>query len=161
LIRYKGFDLLAQALQPISRDSRWTLTIVGSGPLEAEVRRAFSDWAQVTLVLGWQPRDQIERLLTEHDLLLCPYVEASQSGVVAEALAVGLPSAVMPVGALPEQVGRGRGGLVANDTTAAALARLLQAVLDNPALLMEVSAGALSLFQERRNARVAPALFYG
>lgn len=145
LLPYKGLDLLAEALRPLNAVPHWRLTVAGSGPLEADVRRAFGGWPQVDLELGWLPDHRITELLSSHHLLLCPYTEASQSGSVAHALSWAMPSLVMPTGALPEQVGFGAGGLVAETMDAASFRRSLQSVLDHPARLVDLSRGAAAL----------------
>jgi glycosyltransferase involved in cell wall biosynthesis len=151
LLPYKGLDLLLQALQPLKSDPRWQLTIAGSGPLEPEVRKAFSDWPQVDLELGWISDQRTAELYAGHHLLLCPYKEASQSGVIAEALSWAMPSLVMPAGALPEQIGHGAAGLIAETGDAAGFRRALASALDHPELLSTLSHGAATLLAERRD----------
>jgi glycosyltransferase involved in cell wall biosynthesis len=58
-----------------------------------------------------------------------PYSEASQSGVLPQALASGVLVVATPVGGLPEQLGSG-GGILATEVSAAALAAAMAAVLD-------------------------------
>ncbi len=151
LLPYKGLDLLIQALGPLKGDSRWRLTLAGSGPLESEVRRAFAEWPQVDLELGWIPDQRMDELFSSHHLLLCPYKEASQSGVIAEALSWALPSLVMPAGALPEQIGYGIAGLVARTGDAEGFRDALTSVLDAPEVLAPLSQGSVALLAERQS----------
>jgi glycosyltransferase involved in cell wall biosynthesis len=151
LLPYKGLDLLVQALQPLKADPRWRLTIAGSGPLAPEVRKAFAQWPQVDLELEWITDERTAELFSSHHLLLCPYGEASQSGVIAEALSWAMPSLVMPIGALPEQIGNGTAGLIAQTGDAEGFGRTLQSVLDRPNSLAALSRGAAALLVERRS----------
>ena len=153
LIPYKGLRLLAEALEPLRSHPNWQLTIAGSGPLEPEVRKLFGEWGQVTLELGWISNDRISELFLNHHLLVCPYVEASQSGVVAQALTWAMPSLVMPTGALPEQVGFGAAGLVAGTPDADGLRRSLRTLIEEPCRLPELSRGAAALLAERHRNR--------
>jgi glycosyltransferase involved in cell wall biosynthesis len=152
LIPYKGLDLLAHALTPLRNRTDWSLTIAGSGPLESEIRNVFESWPQVDLELGWISDDRTAELFSNHHLLLCPYVEASQSGVVAQALTWALPSLVMPAGALPDQIGGKVAGTVAEATTADAFRLALERILERPDSLEEFSRGAAKLIAERQAA---------
>jgi glycosyltransferase involved in cell wall biosynthesis len=150
LLPYKGLDLLATALEPFRDNLNWRLTVAGSGPLETEVEKAFVDWPQVDLRFGWVSHDETAELFSAHDLLLCPYVEASQSGVVAQAMSWAMPSLVMPRGALPEQIGFGVAGIVAERADADGFSQALRSVLGRPDLLTGLSQGAADLLAERQ-----------
>ncbi len=139
LLPYKGLNLLADALEALRANPGWRLTIAGSGSLEAEVRRLFEAWPQVRLELGWVSDQRAQELLSDHHLLLCPYVEASQSGVVVQAMSWAMPSLVMPTGSLPEQIGFGRAGLVSPTADADGLRECLQTILERPESLTELS----------------------
>jgi glycosyltransferase involved in cell wall biosynthesis len=153
LLPYKGLDLLARALEPFRRTQNWRLTVAGSGPLEADVRRAFADWPQVELRLGWVSQEETAKLFSTHDLLLCPYIEASQSGVVAQGMSWGMPSLVMPTGALPEQIGFGRAGIVAERADADGFGQALRPVLERPTSLTTFAQGAAALLAEHQASR--------
>ncbi|MDF2811797.1 MAG: glycosyl transferase, group 1 [Microvirga sp.] len=135
LLPYKGLDVLAQALDPLRAMPTWRLTIAGSGPLEAEVRRIFGNWPQVHLELGWVSDLRAAELFAGHELLVCPYTA----------------SLVMPTGALPEQVGFGSGGLVAETSDAAGFREALLSLLAQPDRLDELSRGAAALLAQRQN----------
>ncbi|MBK9340417.1 MAG: glycosyltransferase [Rhodoferax sp.] len=47
--------------------------------------------------------DELSQLLSEHDVSVLPYIEASQSAVAIDALWAALPAVATPVGALPKQ----------------------------------------------------------
>ncbi len=151
LLPYKGLDLLAEALQPLKADPRWRLTIAGSGPLASDVREAFGQWPQIDLKLEWITDQRAAELFASHHLLLCPYGEASQSGVIAEALTWAMPSLVMPTGALPEQIGHGAAGVIAPTMDAEGFRQGLRSILDQPSSLGALSRGAAALLVERRH----------
>jgi glycosyltransferase involved in cell wall biosynthesis len=146
LLEYKGLDTLAEALKPFRDRDDWRLTIAGNGSSRDFVIKAFKEYRQVDLSrLDWLLEAEVDELFEAHDVLLCPYSEASQSGVIAEACGIGMPSVVTPVGALAEQAGYGTAGWVARSSTPAALAESLRQVLDDRESYSSKSAGALAL----------------
>ena len=149
MIAYKGLDLLAAALERIASRDDWRLTIAGHGPaLTDEVLARFSHRQIEAVRTEWLSDDELDHLIAGCDVLLAPYIEASQSGVVAQALARGKPCVVTPVGALPEQVGGGRAGWIADSATPDAFARALTQALDDHAARAAKSAEAIQLSQE-------------
>lgn len=145
LLPYKGLALLAEALAPLRNDRTWRLTVAGHGPESAEVRALFAGFPQVALRLEVLREEDVDALIRDHDVMVCPYLEASQSGVIAEALYQGMPCLVTPVGGLPEQIGLDRGGVVAEAASPEALTQAVRGLLADPASISRLSAGALDL----------------
>jgi glycosyltransferase involved in cell wall biosynthesis len=153
LLAYKGLDILATALREFRDRDDWRLTIAGSGKERDFVLQAFAAFPQVDLSrLELILEDDIDPILDRHDILICPYREASQSGVLAEAMSFGLPALVTPVGALPEQIGYGRAGWIARHATAPGLAAALRTMLDGRAEYAARSAEALAMTPDRPGA---------
>ena len=148
LLTYKGLGLLCDAIGKLGERQDWSLTVAGTGPLEDFCRERFGVHPRCRTELGWLPRERFVEILDEHDVLLCPYLEASQSGVIPEALARGLAVIATPVDGLPEQVGFGRFGLIADRVNATAFTREMCRVLDDPALLGHLTAIGLDVAQE-------------
>lgn len=147
MIAYKGLDLLAGACRLLADRDDWDLTIAGDGPLAGEVRRDFAGLGQVNLdYLRYISEAEVDALLMGADVMLCPYRDASQSGVVVEATLTGMPSIVSPSGALPEQVDHGKAGYVMAEMSAAALAAEMRQVLEDRAGLAAKSAEVLAFW---------------
>ena len=72
---------------------------------------------------------------------MCPYTNASQSGVVLTAFAFGCPVVATDAGGLPEYVADGVSGLVVPAGDDAALAEALIRCLSEPELLASLRAG--------------------
>lgn len=111
LVAYKGLDVLVRAM-PYLPPEGWSLTIAGDGPERAMAQREFGAHVKVHLQLHWHDAQMIESILCEHDVLLCPYTEASQSGVIEAAKAAGVRVLAFDVGGLREQIENGAYGHV-------------------------------------------------
>jgi hypothetical protein len=90
----------------------------------------------VTVEQRWVPEDDIPTVFEESDVIVLPYREASQSGILVSALAHGVPVVATPVGGLREQL--------APAATGSALAEALATLLSDPGLYARCSAGALA-----------------
>jgi glycosyltransferase involved in cell wall biosynthesis len=148
LVRYKGYRRLAAALDLVPNDLAFEVTIAGDGPDRAEVERLFSRRPSVRLALRWHAPEEQAALFREHDVLLCPYDEASQSGVLCDALAHAVPTIVTRVGALPEQIGHDRAGVVLGDMSPQTLAVAMADVIRGRFNYEAASAGCLTLLRE-------------
>ncbi len=130
LATYKGLDLLAQSWNRNSFREAVALHVVGSGN-EEELRSIREAGARVEN--RWVPDDEIESYLQGTRLIVLPYREASQSGVITLARAARIPVLATSVGGLPEQIGDG-GRCVGEHEFASELERLLA----SPAELAEM-----------------------
>lgn len=128
---YKGVELFLEALTLLS-GREIEARIVGDGTSLALVG-VLRD-SRVDFRRGWQS----ERELVEHldwcDLVIAPYVEASQSGIVALALDRWRPVVATPVGGLPEQVAHGKTGLIASEISGRAIANAIDLFMADPEL---------------------------
>jgi glycosyltransferase involved in cell wall biosynthesis len=96
---YKGLAVLAEAMTDV-----WAavpdaeLIVAGRGPAAAQV----PEDPRIRRLFGYIPEEDVDGLFREASLVAAPYTEASQSGVVALAVARGIPAVVSDQGALPE-----------------------------------------------------------
>lgn len=98
---YKGLGVLMEAMRLIW-DARpeVELVVAGRGPAEGELL----DDPRIHRLIRYVTEDEIPGLFRDARLLVAPYTEGSQSGVVSLACARGVPSVVSDVGALPALV---------------------------------------------------------
>ncbi|MCC6787489.1 MAG: glycosyltransferase family 4 protein [Hyphomonadaceae bacterium] len=146
MINYKGTDILANALPLVGGRNDWCLTIAGHGPaLTPELVSRLSQPQVESIKAGWLSEAEIADLFARHDVLLAPYRSASQSGVIAQAMAAGLPCVVTPVGGLVEQIGAGGGGWISEAATPVAFAAALTDALDDDTNRKTKAEGAIAL----------------
>jgi glycosyltransferase involved in cell wall biosynthesis len=107
---YKGIDVLLDAWRAADLDAE--LWIVGMPRMDIAPLRATSPPA-----VRWVPRfvadDEIAAYFRRADLVVLPYREIDQSGVLFTALAFGRPLLLSAVGGFPEVAGHGAAALVA------------------------------------------------
>jgi glycosyltransferase involved in cell wall biosynthesis len=149
ILPYKGIGLLADAFRLVSQRHQVELRIVGQGHDPA--LDDLADRPDVRVDARWIPEREITEILAQTDIVVTPYTEASQSGVIPMAYALGLPIVTTPVGGLVEQVEDGVTGILAKDLSAIALANALSKIITDPALYEHCSGGALSASRETLN----------
>ena len=139
----QGDWVLLDAFGQITRESEHdvVLTIAGSGdlqPYESELSKI----AGLDVRNKWLSDSEFGQLIHSHDVLILPYLEASQSGVIAAAHGAGKPVVAFSVGGISEQIDHGVNGLVAADRTPEGLAREVLRLADNQQLLAKLQEGA-------------------
>ena len=111
--------LLLGVLRELRRHS-FTLTIVGAGPLEADLRRgvrALGLEAQVDFT-GWLQPDRLREALRASDVFLSTAMRESFGIAALEARAVGVPVIAMRDSAVADFIDHERSGLLAGDDDA-------------------------------------------
>jgi glycosyltransferase involved in cell wall biosynthesis len=144
ILPYKGLDLLLEAYRIVKAQCPGSaLIIAGQGNLDAFAGQ-LCGLADVSTENRWIAEEEIGEFFEQADIVVLPYTEASQSGVVAVAFSKGIPTVATPVGGLRDQVRDGVTGVLASDVTPEALARAILRLATDQELYRTVSAGALA-----------------
>lgn len=145
IMTYKGLPILAEAGRLAKKAlPQLKLVVAGRGPALDDVRPDFAD-DHVELLDYFIPDKDVAQLFLDAEVVVLPYIEASQSGILALAAAFGRPVIVTDVGALGEIVRSTGMGLVVPPSDAEALSEAIGRVLSEPDLagkLSEASAEA-------------------
>ncbi|MBC8450483.1 MAG: glycosyltransferase [Chloroflexi bacterium] len=125
-----------------------SLVLAGPGSLEALWPRPLPTGVEVRnrLIGDEESLDLFRRC----GLLALPYLDATQSALVAAAYFFRKPVLVTRTGALPEYVQDGRTGWVVEPGDAAALADCLAEALAGPARLARMGAAGRAWYDEQR-----------
>jgi glycosyltransferase involved in cell wall biosynthesis len=158
LIEKKGFADLIDAIATLrDRGRHVRLTIVGEGPLEADLCdrvRSRQLGGQVSL-LGARPQDRVVELMHRHTIMALPCVvgtDGNRDGlptVLLEAMAAGLPVVSTSVTGIPEIVENGRSGLIVEPHRPDGLAAAIATLLDDPGLRARIARAARRRVCER------------
>ncbi len=130
LLPYKGLDLLADALALLLPRPDVEIRIVGFGPESAPLA-ALRGLPGVSVENRWVPEDEVGALIAWSDAVVLTHREASQSGVVAAAVAAGRWVVATRVGGLAEQLAGQQAALICS-VDARAIAQALLRLLDDP-----------------------------
>lgn len=123
---YKGLRYLLEAMPLIHERTGARLFVVGefyeeSGPY-MELVRTLGIADIVTFVDRYVANEEVGDFFAASDLVVLPYVSATQSGIVQISLAFDRPVVVTAVGGLPEVVAEGKTGFVVPPEDSQALA---------------------------------------
>jgi glycosyltransferase involved in cell wall biosynthesis len=151
ILPYKGLSLLLEAYGILHRQGvNVELDIVGSGDT-SPYRAMLQDVAGVSLNNKWLEDAEIDHALRRADVMILPYLEASQSGVAVAATTAGVPIIATPVGGLAEQVIDGKTGLLTQGISGHHLAATIKRLLEEPGLYEHCSIEALHHAQTELN----------
>jgi len=146
LERYKGLGVLAEAARRTGR----RVCIAGPGPVRNAMKAVPEPWpGNLDLRNRLVGDSEAIDLFRRCGVVVLPYLEASQSALVAAAHFFRKPVIVSRVGALPEYVEEGVTGWIVPAGDAGALATALD-VLSNPARLARLGAAGRAWWERRR-----------
>ena len=141
---YKGVELLFQAAPAIARAVAGVRFVVAGRPITGyrpPDPPQLDNGGSIDTHYDYVPSARIADLFGEADIVVCPYTDASQSGVVLTSYAFGCPVVATDVGGLPEYVSDGATGLVVPVDDVDALATAVISCLEDAELNSRLRAG--------------------
>jgi glycosyltransferase involved in cell wall biosynthesis len=138
---YKGLDVLLEAFQNLPGAELW---IVGSPRMDLGSLRVSAHSARgiVRMVPRFIAEEEIPALMRRADVLVLPYLDAEQSGVLYTGLAFGKPMVVSAVGGFPEVAEDHAAVRLVPPGDADALAAALEGLVSDPAARAELEEAA-------------------
>ena len=129
---YKGLGVLLEALRLIEeRGVSITSRIVGMGPELDRLEKEFSKIKGCSVSNHFFKREEAIREIARARVIVVPYLEASQSGVIAAAFAQGKPVIGTNVGGIPDVITDGKNGLIVEPGNWAKLADAILSFVSN------------------------------
>ncbi len=127
---YKGVDLLLESFALLLKlYPEATLTVAGSGSFGFDLNTYAIPEKNLLILNRFIPGEELANLIQGAKIVVCPYRDATQSGVVMSAYAFNKPVIVTNVGALPLVVEEGETGFVVEPNNPGALATAMQRVM--------------------------------
>ena len=145
---YKGLQYLIEA-EPLitARIPNARIVIAGRGDDFGKYERMMVNRDRFTVLNERIPDEQVAKLFQEASVIVCPYIEASQSGVLAIANTFGKPVVATTVGGIPEMIEHGKTGLLVPPRDSQSLADAIVMLLQDHSLKQQMRQHALHTSQ--------------
>jgi len=145
LAPYKGIDDFTRAARLASESLGDVVFVVAGRPTpgcRVPTSQELANGCRLTVLARNLSNAELVALVEDSAFVALPYRDATQSGVVLTANALGKPVVATSVGALPEYVGDGDTGLLVPPRDAARLAEAIVGLLSEPQRLARLGQGA-------------------
>lgn len=146
--QYKGLDRLYQAMSLVAEQVPGVRLIVAGRPefgYRLPAPPVLTRGGRIDVLNRYIPNSEVAELMQRATVVVCPYTDATQSGVVLTAYAFDKPVVATNVGGLPEYVRDGDSGLVVAPDNVEELASAITRVLVDSALRRRLTDGVARL----------------
>ena len=133
IFSHKGVDYLLEAMEIVhERMPETKLIVAGSGKYWFDINK-YTDCSYIDIQNRFIPDAELVSMISSSALVVVPYIDATQSGVIMSAYAFNRPCIATNVGALPEMVKDGINGKVIPPKDSKAIADAICQLLSNKA----------------------------
>ncbi|WP_082746303.1 glycosyltransferase family 4 protein [Sphingomonas sp. CCH5-D11] len=140
---YKGVEVLLDAAEQMAaQGAGFRLIVAGRGPEQARLADRIAALPMVEAIDRYLAPEELEDQLARASFVVAPYVDATQSGVLASTFGNGRPAVASDVGGLGDVVRPEHNGLLVPPGDATALAEAMLSLLRDPALVARLATGA-------------------
>ena len=122
--KYQGFNRVNE-ISHLMEHKNYFWVVVGKG-----VNPKISPEEKVIQISTWLEDKQMSQILAQSQIVVLPYIEASQSGILQQCLSYGVPVVVPPLEGLSEFIIDGINGYISEENTNASLARTCDRALN-------------------------------
>ena len=148
---YKGLEFLCEAMVKVHETHPNTkLVIAGGGKIYFDYSK-YKQMEYIELYNRYISIPELSGLLKKCLFSVCPYRDATQSGVVQTSFSVNVPVIVTNVGALPSVVEHQKTGMVVEKENVDALAEAMNLLLDSQLLLKTMRLNIQEYWQPKMN----------
>ena len=145
---YKGIDYLIKAEPLISKEIPDAKIIIAGKGNFSKYEKLIKHKDSFEIINEYIPDENVAELFQRASLLVLPYTDASQSGVLTIAYSFGKPVVATDVGGLPEAVDDEKTGLIAPPKDSSALADAIIKVLKDDELRKKMGENAYKKTKE-------------
>jgi glycosyltransferase involved in cell wall biosynthesis len=135
---YKGIEELCKAFRfVISEFSDAKLIIAGSGKFNFNITEYLQS-PNYIFINRYIPNNELVQLIQESQFVVCPYLDATQSGVIMTSFALDQPVVATNVGGLKEMVISNKTGLLIKPNNVSQITDSIKWMLENPNAIEEM-----------------------
>lgn len=132
---YKGIDVLLEAFLSIEKSfPNIKLIIAGSGNFYFDTS-LFQSNPKIKFINRYITNEELVNLIYQSAIVVCPYKDATQSGVVMSAYALNKPVLATNVGGLPEMIDDSKTGYLIPPNNSNAIAEKITQIIQSDAIL--------------------------
>ena len=132
---YKGIDYLLPAMTKVhERFPKINLIVAGGGKFHFDVE-PYKELDYIYIRNHFIPEEELVALMRASLFVVCPYTDATQSGVIMSAFAFARPVIATNVGGLPEMVINNKYGLIVKEKDVDAIVDGICLLLQKPELV--------------------------
>lgn len=131
---HKGIEYLCEAMDKVcKKHPDVKLVVAGKGKIYFDLNQyTIYNNGHLVLLNRYLDDNELVGLIRNSSFVVCPYIDATQSGVVMSAFALNKPVIATNVGALPTMVKNGQYGTIVPPKDVAALATAIDTLIENP-----------------------------
>jgi len=146
----RGLDYLIKAEPLISKElSNFKIVIAGTGEDFKKYRDKIINIDNFEIINKFLSPQEINDLFTKCSLVVLPYIEASQSGIIPLAYSYKKPVVSTNVGSLPEYILNGITGIMVKSHDEYSLSRALITILKNTKLRKEMGNNGFNFYKQQ------------
>lgn len=148
---YKGIDVLLDACNKLPKELNWRLNICGKPEINLAELKVFvqqnnlSD--RIQWDTGWIEEDKIDEIFLSHDIVVLPYKEIDNSGLLHLAMSYGKPIIASRLGSLRDLITDGENGILFEAGNSDELAKCITKVLVDKDLKKRLGINARKLME--------------
>lgn len=147
ILSNKGLEYLFPAMKAVhEKCPDVKLIVAGKGKYYFDIEE-YKDLSYFKIDNRFIPDEELTSLIKGCEFVVCPYNDATQSGVVMSAFAFGKPVVATNTGGLPEMVKDGVFGYIVPTRDEENLAEKMISLLGNPEILQKMSSNIFEYYE--------------
>ena len=152
MFRYKGVEYFVRSVSQLREPYPDLIGVLaGQGPELERLRSIIGQAGNLQCVDRFVPPAELRDQIRQCDLVVAPYLDATQSGVIAASFANGKPVLATAVGGIRDIVQDGENGLLVQPADLAGLVSAMRRFLEDDQLRVRLAKGAAETLTGERS----------